>query len=139
MKLVRRLVAATLLAGALYGPAHAAGSGDPLFVSLTSDDKHRIEMSINIGKAQMDLGHPFTLFLSDRSVQVASSMYSPKFATQQKLLKQAIDAGATVLVCSGCMQHFGIDKANLLPGIQPTDPVVIEAALFKDHTRTLSW
>lgn len=140
MKAIRHFVVAAALAASTLGAvAHAAPAADPLFVSLTSDDKHRVEMSIAIGEAQMEKGHAFTLFLTDRSVQIASSQFAPKFAKQQKMLEHAIDGGAKVLVCAGCMKHFGIDSANLLPGIEVSNPDKIEAALFQPHTRTLAW
>lgn len=139
MKPLRHLLAAALLvAGTLGAAAHAAGI-DPLFVNLTTDDKHRIEMGIGFGKNQLELGHPLTIYLNDRSVQIASAAFAPKFAKQQKLLKAAIDKGATVLVCPMCMEHFGISEADLLPGVKVSSPMLAEAALFREHTRTLSW
>ena len=139
MQTLRTLVlAATLVAGTLGTPARAA-SGDPLLVNLSSDDKHRVEMGIGFGVKQLELGHPLTIFLNDRSVQLASSEYAPKFRKQQKLLAAAIDRGATVLVCPGCMEHFGVKEADLLPGVKPSSPAVVEAVLFKPNTRTMSW
>jgi sulfur relay (sulfurtransferase) complex TusBCD TusD component (DsrE family) len=139
MKTLRTvLLAAALAAGALAAPAQAAAT-DPLFINLTTDDKHRVEMGIGFGKGQLALGHPLTIFLNDRAVQIASAAFAPKFEWQQKHLKAAIEQGANVLICSACMAHFGVQEADLLPGVKVSNTALSGAALFREHTRTLSW
>ncbi len=62
------LLALALMAGGLTTPA-LAGDADPLFVNMTTDDAHRANMAITFGKAQMERGHPLTIFLASSWVQ----------------------------------------------------------------------
>jgi sulfur relay (sulfurtransferase) complex TusBCD TusD component (DsrE family) len=131
------LVGALLVAG-FAAPAYAASS-DPLFINLTTDDKHRANMAMTFGMSQLSRGHALTLYLNDRNVMIASRPFLPKFIEQQKLLRAAIDKGATVLVCPMCMKQYGVVESDLLPGVRVSNPDLAEAALFKEHTKTLSW
>jgi hypothetical protein len=37
------------------------------------------------------------------------------------------------------MQHYGVNEADLLPGILVSNPDAIGGALFKADTKTLTW
>jgi predicted peroxiredoxin len=77
--------------------------------------------------------------MNDRNVMIASKPFLPKFTEQQHLLREAIDKGATVLVCPMCMAHYGVREGDLVSGARVSNPELAEAALFKDQTKTLSW
>ena len=128
----------TLCIGALISPTYA-GDTDPLFISLTSDDSHRAKMAISFGGNQYNLGHPLTIFLNDRGVRVGSKKNSEKFAEQQKALIELAQNGATVLMCPMCKKHYGVEDADLLPGLQVGRPELTGPALFKENTKTLTW
>ena len=57
-----------------------AGNTDPLFVNLTSDDTHRTAMALSFGKAQIERGHPLTIFLNDKGVLIAAKSQTAKYA-----------------------------------------------------------
>jgi predicted peroxiredoxin len=116
-----------------------AGANDPLFINMTTDDGHRATMAIGFGVKQHALGHPLTLFLNDKGVQVASKANAGKFADQQKVIVEAMAKGATVIACPLCMKHYGVKESDLLPGIQVGKPELTGGALFKDNTKTLTW
>jgi len=116
-----------------------AGSNDPLFINMTTDDGHRATMAIGFGVNQHSLGHPLTLFLNDKGVHLASKANASKFADQQKALVEAMNKGATVIACPLCMKHYGVKDSDLLPGIQVGKPELTGGALFKDNTKTLTW
>ncbi|MGB8277287.1 MAG: DsrE family protein [Methylovirgula sp.] len=130
--------AAMALCQAAVSPAFAAET-DPLFVNATTDQPHRAEMELVFSKHQLDRKHPVTIFLSDRGVLIASKANQGKFKEQQELLGKLIAAGATVMACSMCMEHYGVKEADLLAGIKIANAQLIEGTLFKDNTKTLSW
>ena len=116
-----------------------AGSTDPLFVNLTTDDAHRAGMGISFGKNQLERGHPLTIFLNDKGVFIASKANTSMFRDQQKLLSEVMNKGGVVLICPMCMKHYGIKESDLLPGLKVGNPELTGAALFKDNTKTLTW
>lgn len=123
----------------LAGTAAQAGPNSPLFINLTSDETHRAMMALNFGKNQLERGHPLTLFLNDRAVYVGAKHQAHRFAEQQKMLAELMAKGASVIACPFCMKHYGVQPADLLPGIALGNPELTGAALFRDDTRTLTW
>ena len=116
-----------------------AGNTDPLFVNLTSDDTHRAAMALAFGKNQLERGHPLTVFLNDKDVVIAAKTQTAKYAEQQKTLTELMKAGAMVIACPMCMKHYGVQEADLLPGIKVGQPDLTGGQLFKDNTKTLTW
>lgn len=139
MKLTHMLfLMMALTVGSLTTPA-LAGDADPLFVNMTTDDAHRASMAITFGKAQMERGHPLTVFLNDKGVFVGAKSNAAKYEEQQKMLSEIISKGGVVIACPMCMKHYGVETADLLPEIQVGKPELTGAALFKDNTQTMSW
>jgi sulfur relay (sulfurtransferase) complex TusBCD TusD component (DsrE family) len=139
---MKRLTSALLALAVLFGgPATSAlaGDSDPLFVNLTSDDGHRVNMALDFGKKQMSRGHPLTVFLNDRAVLVASKPNVAKFSEQQKMIEELVGKGSLVIACPFCMKHYGVEAADLLPGIKVGNPELTGGALFKDGTQTMTW
>ena len=113
---------------------------DPLFVNLTTDENHRARMALVFASRQQQLGRPITLFLNDRGVLLSSTKNADKFKGHQEVLSGLIDKGATVLVCPMCMEHYGVDKTDLAPGLKLSNPEVVGEALFADdNTKSLTW
>jgi sulfur relay (sulfurtransferase) complex TusBCD TusD component (DsrE family) len=132
------LIALALLAGAISPPA-VAGESDPLFVNLTTDEPHRANMGITFGKNQAERGHSLTIFLNDRGVLIGSKANAAKFAAHQKTLSELMSKGAVVLICPMCMKQYGVKDSDLLPGLKIGNPELLDAALFKGSTKTLTW
>jgi sulfur relay (sulfurtransferase) complex TusBCD TusD component (DsrE family) len=139
MKMISRLfLGLALLAGIAAGPV-LAGAVDPLFINLTSDDGHRANMALKFGAAQLELGHPLTVFLNDKGVVIASKAKVADFSQQQEAIQGLVAKGATIIACPFCMKHYGVDPADLLPGVQVGNPKLTGGALFQDNTKTLTW
>jgi sulfur relay (sulfurtransferase) complex TusBCD TusD component (DsrE family) len=132
------LFALAVMFGGAVTPAVAADA-DPLFVNLTSDEGHRVNMALDFGTKQMGRGHPLTVFLNDRAVHVASKANAAKFPEQQQKIEELIGKKAAVIACPFCMKHYGVQEGDLLPGIQVGNPELTGKALFKDGTKTMSW
>ena len=117
-----------------------ADADDPLFVNLTTDETHRARMALVFASRQQQLGRPIVVFLNDRGVLLGSTKNSDKFKEHQQVMATMIDQGGDVLVCPMCMEHYGVDKADLRPGLKLSNPKIVGGALFDDDdTKTLSW
>jgi len=116
-----------------------AQNKDPLFINLTSSENHRATMAIGFGKNQLIKGHPLVVFLNDKGVLLASAKNTQKFTSQQQIIQEIIKSGGTVYACPSCMKHYGVNEADLIPGVKISNPDLTEAALFTDNVRTLSW
>jgi sulfur relay (sulfurtransferase) complex TusBCD TusD component (DsrE family) len=139
MKFVTRLLIVCALALGALSPTANAADGAPLFINLTTDDPHRANMGITFGGNQMERGHPLTIFLNDRGVLVGSKAGANRFAAHHKALAALIDKGATVMICPMCMNHYGVNPSDVLPGVKVGNPDLMEAALFKPNGKTLTW
>jgi len=132
------LAAVFALTSGLPFPA-LAGDADPLFVNLTTSEPHRAKMALTFSAAQLERGHPLTIFLNDKGVMLASRAYATKFADHQKALADAMAKGATVIVCPMCMKAYKVKEADLVTGVQLGKTELTGGALFKEGTRTLTW
>jgi sulfur relay (sulfurtransferase) complex TusBCD TusD component (DsrE family) len=123
----------------LFAMTSYATNSDPLFVSLTSDEPHRVTMALNFSKHHAANGHPLSVFLSDKGVYLGVKASRSSHPEQQKLLAEMIAGGSTVIMCPPCLRHYGFTEADLLPGIKLGGAQVTGEALFKPNTKTLSW
>jgi intracellular sulfur oxidation DsrE/DsrF family protein len=143
MNITRRIALSALPALGFSGIVSAGGAraaaGGALFINLTSDDAHRINMALAFGGNQLQLGHPLTVFLNDRAVHVALKTQAGRFGEQQARIATLQQAGASFLVCPMCLRHYGGSEADLLPGLRLGNPEQTGAALFRDGARTLTW
>jgi sulfur relay (sulfurtransferase) complex TusBCD TusD component (DsrE family) len=80
-----------------------------------------------------------TIFLNDKGVYAGSTVNADEFAAQQTTMATLIEKGAGIFICPMCMEQYGIDESDLLPGLKMGDPAAIGAALFQPNTRTLSY
>jgi predicted peroxiredoxin len=129
----------SLLMYSLVASAALAGDKDSLFINATSDDPHRAEMALVFAKNQLERQHPVTIFLNDRAVNVVSKANAALFKEHQALLTKLVAGGANVLVCAMCLKHFGVAESDLMAGVKLSNPELVDAALFADDVRTLSW
>ncbi len=140
MKLLRVVTVLFILCTVSVGSLAFAGAKDPLFVSVTTDDDYRSTLAISvISKRMLEIGHPVTVFFSDRGILVTSKANGEKFKVQQTALAELAKAGATLIACPSCMKHYNISESNLLDGIKVGNPQMLSDALFQDKTKTLAW
>jgi hypothetical protein len=137
--MLRIRVSALVLIGLLAALPAAAGDRDPLFVSLTTDEHHRVDMATMFSKAMLDRGHPITIWLTDRAVFLTSDDHAGPHAAQRQALADLIAAGAIVIVCPFCMKQYAVDDTRLLAGARIGNPDFTKSLLFADDSRTLSW
>jgi sulfur relay (sulfurtransferase) complex TusBCD TusD component (DsrE family) len=119
--------------------APESGKDAALFINLTSDDPHRVNMALSFGTKQLELGHPVTIFLNDKGVYVGSNANASKFTEQQTTIAALLEKGAVVFICPMCMEHYGIRQADLIPGLKVSNPDAIGEYLFKPNTQALTW
>lgn len=142
--MIRRFLAVFSIIGVLSAAAvpltpASAGSDDPLFVNLTSDDSHRLRMALSFAEGQAKLGHPVTIWLNDRGVYAGSKARAADFAEAQGQLAALMAAGAVVIACPLCIKHYGVAETDLLEGIKVGNPKMMSDVLFKDDTQSLTW
>jgi predicted peroxiredoxin len=134
------LVALALLASAMAASLPAsAGSSDPLFINLLSDETNRAGMALSFGKNQQERGHPLSVFFNQRAVLIVTKGQAEKFAAQQKLIADLVAKGATMFACRMCMQNLGVKEDDLIPGVKMGNPDSVGEALFRDNTKTMTW
>ena len=137
MKFLRILVVLVIVLAGLVHVA-SAGSSDPLFVNLSTNDHHRANMAIALSKEMLKHGHPVTIYLNSQAVQMVNKN-NAEYAMQQKKLGEFISKGGTVLVCPVCQKFLSINQADLIPGVQLSNAIKVDQALFKPNTKALSW
>ncbi|MFP4517040.1 MAG: DsrE family protein [Desulfovibrionales bacterium] len=133
-----QLVLAVFLFAGTGSFAHAQ-ENDPLFVNITTDDPPRAKMAIHFSKTQQGFGHNLTIFLNDRAASIASTNNSSGFSDHQEMLVGIVENGGTVLVCPMGMAIYGVDREDLLKGLEVGNAKLVRNALFQNNTRTLSW
>jgi len=116
-----------------------AGTNDPLFINLSSDETQRSTMAITFGKHHLASGHPLTIFLNDKAVILGVKAGSSKHGEQQQALNEVITSGALVIMCPICLKQAGYTEADLISGVKMGGPKITGDALFKDGTKTMSW
>lgn len=140
LKLIPILMFLFIATGFVGGfPYSIADSTDPLFINLISDDLHRSNMALRVAEAQSGRGHLVTIYLNDKGVFLASTRNASKYENHQKTLGELMTKGVTVYVCPFCMKNYGVLDSDLISGVKHSTPELIEASLFKDRSRTLTW
>ena len=116
-----------------------AGSNDPLFINLTTDEPARSTMALTFGKHHFANGHPLSVFLNDKAIMLGVKAGADKYSVQQKEIADIVSKGGLVIVCPMCLRNAGYTEADLLPGVKLGGPQITGDALFKDGTKTMSW
>ncbi|MGB7913407.1 MAG: DsrE family protein [Desulfobaccales bacterium] len=138
MRLLRLLIIMmVVLAG--FGQAAMAGSSDPLFVNLASDDNHKANMAIAFSMEQLKHGHPVTIYINSQAVKIINKTNNQRYAMQQQKLTEFASKGGTVLACPVCERFLKFTESDAIPGVKFSTADSVAAALFKDNTKTLSW
>ena len=125
--------------------ASADESEQKLFVNLTSDEINRATMAIVFSTNILTKKKiPVTIFLNVEGVRIADkTLPEHKHAngkSTKEMLSAFIKAGGRVIVCPMCMKNVGgINKDDLLDGIEIGGPDVTWPALFADDTTVLSY
>ena len=106
------LVMAVLIASATFVTAQSSPptTGTPLFINLTTDEVHRVDMGLSFGKNQLERGHPLTVFFNDTGVLVVAKAHATTYAVQQEAIKGLVGAGATIIAYPMCLMYYGVDQ-----------------------------
>ena len=70
---------------------------------------------------------------------IASKKNAQRFKAHQEMITAMIKGGATVLICPMCMEHYGVKPADVMEGVNVSNPELVGAGLFRDNTKTLTW
>jgi predicted peroxiredoxin len=125
--------------------AFAADDGQKLFVNLTSDAINRAAMAIGFStKVLSQRKVPVTIFLNVDAVRIADNNIPGHRHANGKTLKEMlagfIEAGGRVIICPMCMEMVGgLNKKELIEGVEVGGPDVTWPALFAEGTTVLSY
>jgi predicted peroxiredoxin len=115
-----------------------------LFVNLTTDDPWRAAMAIGVATNMQKKGHATTIFLNITGVNIASKTI-PQHTngitgkTLQAMLVDFISQGGKVLICPSCMKQAGIKPEDIITGVVTSSPDSLEANLFSETVKVISW
>lgn len=123
----------------------AADGEEKLFVNLSSDELNIAAMAIGFSTnilTQKEI--PVTLFLNVNSIRIVDKNIPEHKHANGKSLKEFltdfIEAGGRVIVCPMCMKNVGgLNKDELLEGVEVGGPDVTWPALFAEGTTVLSF
>jgi predicted peroxiredoxin len=132
-KLLSMLIAVMALSLSVFAAEKA-----PLFVNLTNDGEHRTFMAVQFSMKMLDKGHPLTIYLNDKGVNIASKE-NKQYAQVQSKLAEVIKKGATVYICPVCMKEYKVEGSALIEGLQIGNANLLEKALFAENTTTMNW
>lgn len=110
-----------------------------LFINLTSNDPHRVNMALKFGGDQLDRGHPLTILLNDKGVFVGSTKLAKTYAQQQTTLTALKGKGAKLLMCPMCAGHYQIPEADWLTVLDKSNPDLSGSLLFAPDVRSMTW
>jgi len=118
----------------------ASADQDKLFVNLTTDEARRAAMAIGFAtKVRQEKKIPVTIFLNVEGVRLADKNIAHCGASQE-LLKEFMRDGGRVIICPMCMQSVGgMDKDDVISGVEIGGPEVTWPALFDDDVKVLSY
>lgn len=142
LKSVLFILFLTLTSNALF----AADTADQkLFVNLSSDELNRAAMAIGFStKVRQQKKVPVTIFLNVEGVRIADKNVPENKHASGKSLKEMLatfmEAGGRVIVCPMCMKNVGgLDKIDLIDGVEVGGPDVTWPVLFAEGTVVLSY
>jgi sulfur relay (sulfurtransferase) complex TusBCD TusD component (DsrE family) len=137
---ISRLIRFVPLLLVLCAAFPAAAGDDKLFINLTTDEARRAAMAIGFAtRVREDKKIPVTIFLNVEGVRLADKNIAHCGASQD-MLKEFIRDGGRVIICPMCMQAVGgMDKDDLISGVELGSPEVTWPALFDDNVTVLSY
>ena len=118
---------------------------EALFVNLTSDEVDRAAMAIKFATfVRKSRKIPVTIFLNVRAVHWANKNlpqhkhYSGE--TPAEMIGKFVASGGKVIICPNCMAKIGgMEKSDLIEGVEVGRPDLTLPALFGEGTRVLSY
>lgn len=124
----------------LWAAFPASADQDKLFINLTSDEARRATMAIGFAtKVREEKKIPVTIFLNVEGVRLADKDVAHCGAAQE-MLKEFMRNGGRVIICPMCMQNVaGMDKDDVISGVEVGGPDVTWPALFEDDVTVLSY
>jgi len=129
----------------LSSSVFASDSEQKLFVNLSSDDLNRAAMAISFStKILTQKKIPVTLFLNVDGVRIADGNIPEHKHASGKSLKEMLSTfmakGGRVIVCPMCMKNVGgLNKEDLIPGVEVSSSGAVQSALFAEGTTVLSY
>ena len=104
-------------------PSGGAGQEDGVFIHIKSgpEEAHAVLMGLQMATI-MSEDHPVLVYVDVAGVEVltksAQNLERAPFSSSKDAIQGLLEKGIPVMACPGCMRTKGIDKEDLLEGIQ---------------------
>jgi len=117
-----------------------------LFIELSSDDLFKVRRALSVGTMVKNIHKvPVLINISlgatryvDSGFPIAS-MAKLRGETVHDLMNKFMNAGGEIYVCPMCLQGNGVDKADMLKGIEVGGPSTTLSRLMADDVKVLSY
>jgi len=114
-----------------------------ILVNLASDQPARVAKAVRLASKLARSGWQATILLNVDAVSYArrrtESPACPVTGKPLHVLLEDFRELGTVLVGGDCLEAAGIDRADLVPGFEPTTPQNMHAALTREGTQVFSY
>jgi predicted peroxiredoxin len=117
-----------------------------LFIDLSSDDLFKVRRALTVGTMVRNLHKvPVLVNISlgatryvDSGFPIAS-MAKLRGESVHDLMNKFMSAGGEIYVCPMCLQGNGVDKADMLKGVEIGGPSTTLSRLMADDVKVLSY
>lgn len=99
-------------------PLSALAAKEPIYINLATNDPVKVSMALDAGRQYAEKGYPIVIYLNDKAVLLGVETSAGGISKEQVAIKQAIANGAIVIVCPGCLEEIGLNKASLISGVE---------------------
>lgn len=115
-----------------------------LMINLISSNGFNVGKAIRIGRKFLGAGWQVVLSMNIEAVKLLDDEIGQQLCpVAEKPLIGLVKAfqvdGGRVLVGTECLAHAGLNKDNLLPGMELAKFPVMEEILGRPETRTMTW
>jgi predicted peroxiredoxin len=103
--------------------SRGAGPGEGVFIHIKSgpEEAHSVLMALQMANLMAE-EHPVLVYVDVAGVEVltkeAPNLERAPFTSSKEAIEGLLKKGVPVLACQGCLKTKGIDRENLLEGIQ---------------------
>ena len=119
-------------------------SGKKLMIVVSSGELQKAGMGFALALSGVKQGAEVTILIGANALKYAlvdgdQNVYFAKSRTPRKLLKEALESGATIQLCSANTEAMGWDEEDFIEGVKIVISTEIFAKVFTDGTKVISF
>lgn len=134
--LLKSITLAALISTASLAHAEDGPFDDHVFVSITSPDINQVGMMMEMANAALKTDRQSTVVLGADGFRNAlregpQNVFAGRDKTPRQMLTEYMEAGGKVHVCGLCLNMYGIEKSDLIDGVELTNGGKVLDAMFE--------